>query len=86
MRGPVPVLLVIALCGCAAQDRGLHKPADRTRAQTVCPQPGGPEQAKAAFAGLTRFSDMVSSNETLAFGPTRIIWMHPPDEVLERCR
>jgi hypothetical protein len=80
------VLLVIAVAGCAAQDQGLRKPADRTLAQTVCPQPGGAEQAKAAFAGPTRLADLISSDETLAFGPTRIIWVHPPDEVLNRCR
>ncbi len=28
----------------------------------------------------------ISSVETLAFGPTRIIWVHPPDELLNRCR
>ena len=86
MRGSIPVLLVIVLSGCAAQDQGLRKPADRTLASNVCPQPGGPEQAQAALEGPARFSDLISSNETQAYGPTHIIWVHPPDELLKRCR
>jgi hypothetical protein len=87
MRGFIPVLLVILLSGCAAQDQGLRRPADRTLANNVCPQPGGPEQAQAALDGPSRrFSDLISSNETEAYGPTTIVWVHPPDELLNRCR
>ncbi len=87
MRGSIPALLVIALSGCAAaQGQGLRKPADRTLAHNLCPQPGTAEQAQAALARGTRFVDLISSNETLAFGPTRIIWLHPPDDSLDRCR
>jgi hypothetical protein len=86
MKGSIPVLLVIVLSGCAAQDQGLRKAADRTLASNSCPQPGGPEQAQAALAGPpVRFSDLISSNETEAYGPTHIIWVHPPDQVLKRC-
>ena len=77
---------MIVLSGCAAQDQGLRKPADRTLADNVCPQPGGPEQAQAALGGAVRFADLISSDETLGYGPTRIVWVHPPDEVLKRCR
>ena len=86
MRGSIPVLLVIAVSGCAAQDQRLRKPADRTLAHNVCTQPGAAEQAQAALAGPSRFVDLISSNETLAFGTTRIIWVHPPDELVNRCR
>ncbi len=86
MRGSIPILLVIALSGCAAQRQGRSKPADRTLAHNVCPQPGAAEQAQAALAGRSRFVDLISSDETLAFGPTRIIWVHPSDELLNRCR
>jgi hypothetical protein len=87
MRGSIPALLVIALSGCAAdRGQGLRKPADRTLAHNVCPQPGAAEQAQAGLARRARFLDLISSNETLAFGPTRIIWLHPPDELLNRCR
>jgi hypothetical protein len=87
MRGSISALLVIALSGCAAaQVQGLRKPADRTLAHNVCPQPGAAEQAQAELGRRTRFIDLISSSETEAFGPTRIIWLHPPDEVLNRCR
>ena len=86
MRGSIPVLLVIAVSGCAVQDQRLRKPADRTLAHNVCTQPGAAEQVEAALAGPSRFVDLISSNETLAFGPTRIIWVHPPDELVNRCR
>jgi hypothetical protein len=86
MRGSIPVLLVIALSGCVARDQGLRKPADRTLARNVCPQPGAAQQAQAALAGRARFAERISSDETRAFGPTRIIWVHPPDESLTRCR
>jgi hypothetical protein len=88
MRGSIPVLLVIVLSGCAAQDQGLRRlaPADRTMASNVCPQPGGPEQAQAALMGPpVRFSDLISANETQAYGPTRVVWVNPPDELLKRC-
>lgn len=86
MRGSIPVLLVIVLSGCAAQDQGLRKHADRTLANDVCPQPGGPEQAQAALGGPLQLADLISSDETLAYGPTRIYWVHPPDRALKPCR
>ena len=86
MRGSIPVLVVLVLSGCAAKDQALRKPADRTLASNVCPQPGGPEQAQAALAGgSVRFSDLISANETQAYGPTRIVWVNPPNELLKRC-
>src|SRR5258708_12885734 len=69
MRGSIPILLVIALSGCAAQRQGRSKPADRTLAHNVCPQPGAAEQAQAALAVRSRFVALISSDETLAFGP-----------------
>jgi hypothetical protein len=76
---------VIALSGCAAQDQTLRKPADRTlAAHYACPPPGAAERNQAALDG-SRYVDLISSNETQAFGPTRIIWVHPPDEVLNAC-
>jgi hypothetical protein len=30
--------------------------------------------------------DPASAAETQAFGPTQVIWVHPPERVLNRCR
>lgn len=86
MRGPIPALLAIALSACAATDQVQRKPAGQALAQSTCPQPGSAEYAQAALAARSHLADLISSDELRAFGPTRIIWVHPPDGVVNRCR
>lgn len=88
MRGFAAASILLSLCACASTGTGqLRTPEDRTLAARTCPPPGSPEQNQATLAAWpTRFVDAVAANETLAYGPTRIIWVHPPDPVLARCR
>ncbi|GAC1543009.1 MAG: hypothetical protein NVS2B9_10120 [Myxococcales bacterium] len=87
MRAFLPVLLSIALSGCAgaSRDPGLRKTAERAPAQTACPPPGAADHNQATIAGPSRLVDSITANETRAFGPVQIIWVHPPEEMLERC-
>jgi hypothetical protein len=85
MKTSIPMLLAAALCGCASQKQALRTPAERALAINTCSQAGAAEQTQAALAGQAPPVD-IPSDETAAFGPTRVIWVHPPERVLNRCR
>jgi hypothetical protein len=86
MKTSIPMLLAAALCGCASQKQALRTPAERALAINTCPQPGAAAQTQAALAGEAPPPVDIPTDETAAFGPTRVIWVHPPERALNRCR
>jgi hypothetical protein len=87
MKASVLILFAVALCGCATQKQVLRTPAERVLAYNTCPEPGAAAQTQAVPAGpVPSLVDPASAAETQAFGPTQVIWVHPPERVLNRCR